>query len=205
MTDTPDNEQTIHLVLRAQDDDEAAREALFSRFWPRVRRIVALRLGKNPRERLDTDDITQEALMDAFRGLSTLDIGSDGKLTAWLARIVENRIRMTLRSSQAQKRGEGAERRFADSAETIRVSRLPGDDATPSQFAMNRESHDRIADSLLLVPERYREVIIHRYICEMSYAEIAEELGFANADAARAMYSKALRELRRAMPDEPEA
>ncbi|HEX5054110.1 MAG TPA: sigma-70 family RNA polymerase sigma factor [Planctomycetota bacterium] len=191
-----DFENTLHLVARAQAEDETALHALFERYLPRVRRIAALRLGKRPNDVLDIDDITQEALADAFQRLDRFDVDSDGKFCNWLATIVENRIRMTLRSGRAHKRGGGRLQRFGDAAESVHASHLPGDEPTPSQHARGAELGEQMERALLELPERYREIIIHRYYCQMEYAEIAPLTGLANADAVRAVYSRALRELR---------
>ncbi len=170
-------------------------ESLFERFLPRVRRIVAIRLGRSRDDLLEFDDIAQEVMVDAFRGLGTIDLESDPKLTGWLTKIVENRIRMTLREGRAVKRGGGNVKRFGDAAETFRVSALPGADATPSQNAVGAEAQAHMDARLQQLSERQREAVIHRFHCGMSYEEMAEEMGLAGAAAARSLYSKALRAL----------
>ncbi|MCA8941779.1 MAG: sigma-70 family RNA polymerase sigma factor [Planctomycetes bacterium] len=186
---------TVVLVERAQADDATALNQLFARFLPRVRRIVAVRLHCTSRDLLDLDDVVQDSMVDAFRGLSKFDIESDGKLCAWLSKIVENRIRMTLRSAKAKKRGGGAVRRFSDASGSFRESAVPGGGATPSQNAQGGELGDRIEDNLQLLTERQREVIVHRFFCDMSYDEVAEAMGLDGPDSARAIYSRALRAL----------
>lgn len=134
-------------------------------------------------------------MIDAFRGLATFDLESDGKLCAWLAKIVENRIRMALREGRAQKRGGGQVQRFADAAETFHASAVGGSDATPSQNAAGAELGDRLEQNIHRLPERQREVIIHRFFCDMSYEEISEEMELSGANAARSLFSKALKSL----------
>ncbi len=63
-------DDTLRLVARAQDEDPEALQVLFVRYLPRVRRIAALRLGHRSRSLYDFDDVLQEAMVDAFRGLS---------------------------------------------------------------------------------------------------------------------------------------
>ncbi len=195
MTDSSQDQPTIVLVERAQSDDSAAVEQLFARFLPRVRRVVAIRLGQTREQFLDVDDLAQEAMIDAFRGLSKFDVKSDGKLCNWLAKLVENRIRSTLREGRAQKRGGGDVKRFADAAQSVAASALRGHDATPSQNAVGSELQDRIEEHIHSLRERYREVILHRLFCDMAYDDIAEEMGLAGANVARSLYSKALDEL----------
>lgn len=196
MPDEPDYMAvTVHLVGEAQRGDSHALDALFQRYLPIVRRIAALRMGKHTAQLIDLDDVVQETLADAFRSLDHFDV-TKGKFCNWLSQIVENRIRMELRKGNAQKRGPGRELRFADGASQLRSSLFAGAEPTPSQHLAGQETEDRVQACLLEMSERHREVIIQRMICEMSFAEIAEQMGFEQESSARNLYSKALAELR---------
>ncbi|MEM7205751.1 MAG: sigma-70 family RNA polymerase sigma factor [Planctomycetota bacterium] len=192
MSDRPE-ERTLDLLQRARND-AVAMQALFERFLPRVRRIAAIRLGRSEQQLLDADDVTQEAMTDAFLGLATFEVGSDGKLCNWLATIVENRIRMTLRAGRRHKRGGEKVQRFADHGSTISGSKLPGDTPTPSQHAAGAELDERVRDALRELPDDYREVLVHRVFCGMTYPEIAESMAMRDGDAVRGLFAKALRE-----------
>ncbi len=193
---------TLALVDRAQRDDSAALQELFTRYLPRVRRIVALRVGRNQQEILDLDDVTQEALIDALRGLAKFSAQSDASFVNWLSKLVVNRIRMAWRAAATEGRGGGRVQRFADADHTVRDSHLIGDTPTPSKHAEATEVEDQMAAKIQLLPERYREVIIERAQCQMSYEEIAQSMDFPNANAARAFFSKALRRLNALMPSD---
>jgi len=190
----------MQLVRRAQADDSLAMDELFARYLPRVRQITAIRLGRTQHELLDADDITQEAMSDAFRNLQQFDSGSDGKFCNWLSALVQNRIRMALRSGQAKKRGGGNVKRFADQQDTVRASHLRGHEATPSQHARVSETNEQMEQALQQLSETNRELIVQRYYCQMTYEEIAEAMEYDNTDTARAAYSRALRALRAVMP-----
>lgn len=183
------------LVARAQRDDFAAMQELFERFLPRVRRIAAIRLGRSGRALQEVDDLVQESLFDAFRGLENFDTKSDGQLLGWLGKIVENRLRATLRHGRAQKRGGDRVQRFADFSQACGPSRFADANATPSQNAMGTEMQARISEKVHELPEQQRELIILRLYCELSYDEIAAELQLGGADSARALFSRALRAL----------
>ncbi len=180
----------------ARSQDETALGELFQRYLPRLRRLAALRLGRISMDLADVDDITQEAMVDAFRSLEEFDVSSDGKFCNWLASLVENRIRMAMRAGRCLKRGGGRVRRFADSPASVHDSRLAGDGATPSQEAMGMELTERMEHVLLEMPENHRELILQRYYSQMSYEEIAESLSYQNTSAVRADYSRALKEFR---------
>ena len=137
-------QETLILVERAQRDDDAAVHELFDRYLPRVRRIAALRLGRTTRDLLDVDDVTQNVMMTAFAKLDRFDVTSDGKFCNWLAKLVENQIRMDLRARGAQKRGSGRARRQADLDSAVHASQIGGAEPTPSEHAVGAEANDAI-------------------------------------------------------------
>ncbi len=188
--------QTVRLVGEAQGGDHDALEVLFRRYLPKVRQIAALRLGKSTAQISDVEDIVQEALLEAFRGLDRFE-ESQGKFCNWLAKIVENRIKMNRRSESAKKRGGGGVLRFADTGSQLRPSIFAGNEATPSQNMAGRETEDRIHAALLAMEPRHREVMTQRFICEMSFAEIAELMEFERESSARSLYCMALKDLRK--------
>jgi RNA polymerase sigma-70 factor (ECF subfamily) len=59
-SDTSRDEET-HLLRRAADGDPAAWEELVSRYDPRLRRMIRLRLNRRLQGRADEADILQEA------------------------------------------------------------------------------------------------------------------------------------------------
>lgn len=197
-------ELTTQLVVRAQAGSAEAREDLFARYLPRVRRIVGLRLGRAPGALTDLEDVVHDALHDAFKSFRDFELRSEGRFRHWLARIVENRVSMALRHQKAQKRDPARQRPLDTDA-----SRGPGSPAapisSPSRIAGRREAETILEQRLLTMKERHREIIIRRLYCEMSYAEIAEDLGLASAASARDLYSKALRRLGEVFTHDPES
>lgn len=196
MSDSIPLHQTIVLVGRAQKDDAAALDELFRRYLPRVRSLVVLRLGNQQHALLDIDDVTQDVVADAIRGLSSFTMKSEGGFLNWLSQVVVNRIRMTLREGRAQRRGAGNVRRFADADHSIHDSHMPGAEPSPSSHVARSEAQDQIAAAMHRLPERQREILIQRIHCHMGYDEIAESMGFPNADVARTNYSRSLQRLR---------
>ena len=66
-------EASFALLLRAKAGDEHAREALFARYLPRVRRWAHGRLPSHSRSLLNTDDLAQEVLCRAVVSLEKFD------------------------------------------------------------------------------------------------------------------------------------
>jgi len=186
-------ETTLHLVYAANAGDRQALEELFERYLPRVRQIVALRTGKRLREIADVEDITQETLLSVFKGLSRFEARSEGTFRNWVARCVECEVVRQLRFRQARKRGGGRVVRFDDlRSQGTLSSALAARSPSPSEVVAGKELAEKLEDALLKMPEHHREMIILRALCEMSYGEIAEAIGFAGEVTARKAYSRAM-------------
>ncbi len=192
-----DFDSTIQLVSAAQDGDRSAMERLFTRYLPRVRQIVALRMGRRLGRFMETDDIAQEALLKAFNGLDRFEHKSEGSFRNWLARCVECEIKDQVRKVDAKKRGAGKVYRFGDCSSDILVSSIfAGSGPSPSQVVQAADLETEIEEALLAMPEHLREVIILRHLCDLSYDEIAETMGFNQVTTARKACSRALQKLK---------
>ena len=192
-------ETTIHLVRDAQKGDRRALEELFRRYLPRVRQIVALRLGFRPSQFDQHEDIVQEALLDTFRNLEHFQERSESTFRNWVSQCVVNAIRMHFRREGAQKRGAGKVRLFSSfDSEDTGVIVFASDAPTPSAVYRDKELAAKVEAALLAMKEHWREVIIQRLFCEMSFAEIGAELGINQEATVRKLFSRAMAELRRA-------
>jgi RNA polymerase sigma-70 factor (ECF subfamily) len=193
-----DLETTLRLVREAQAGDDRALESLFARYLPRVRHMVALRLGYRLRDFATHEDIVQEALLRAFENLERFEERSEGSFRNWLARCVQNVVNDHFRRAGAAKRG-GGKVRLASSYESEDLSAIvfAGKDPTPSAIISKEELVDKIESSLLGMKEHHREVILLRLFCDMSYAEIGEAIGVREEATVRKLYSRAIAELRK--------
>lgn len=172
------------MVRRAQAGDRTAMEDLFARYLPRVRRIVASRLGRPVAELHEVDDLVQESMLDAVRALDRLELKSEGAFCHWLATIVGNNVRDAARR-----------RRTGGAAAPLHESIFAGDETSPSQVAQRRESEAAIERAMLQLGERYREVINLRSFCGMSYREIAEHMRLPSENTANVLFLRARKRL----------
>ena len=106
--------KTLELVRSAKAGDQQALDTLFRRHAPRVRQIVALRLGRSLRDFSTFDDIAQDAMIKAFTGLDGFEEKSAGTFRNWLSRCVETAIADHFRKKNRLKRGAGKERAFSE-------------------------------------------------------------------------------------------
>lgn len=191
-----DLEATTQLVRAAQNGDAAALDALLVRYLPRVRQIVALRMGHRVRQMVEVEDIVQEVLLDLLKGLERVELRSQGSFRNWLARCVEREIIDTRRMETRRKRGGGAVRRFGDLDPTLLTSSIFGaDPTTPSAHARANELAELLEEAILELPEHHRELILLRCVCGMSWAEITAELGLSDRSTVRVAFSKVIRKL----------
>jgi len=170
---------------------------LFERYLARVRRIVALRMGRRLRDLHDVDDLVQEALLGVFLSMKGMKQLSGGAFRNFVARCVQNEIFDALRRARAEKRGGGGRGQRRVAREDVSLASLVDRRApAPGSEARAREEEERVEAALLALPERHREVIVLRHLCGLEYEEIAKEMGFGKAVNARMAVSRAMRRLR---------
>lgn len=192
----PGGGRTLGLIEGARRGEPAALEELFTRLLPRVRKIVALRMGCRESELWEREDLVQETLLEAFRDLARFEPRHEGALCHWLATLVRNNLADHRRRRTAQKRDVGrVERRGAEGSSFLADSVLGRDEDTPSRLATAAELEQRVEGALLALDEPKRRVIELRKLCELPFDEIARELGFGSESSARSLYSRALAEL----------
>ena len=185
---------TTWLVSAAQGGDRRALEGLFARYLPRVRQIVALRLGRRSRDIEELEDIVQEALLNVFQNLRKYRKMSEARFRSWIAACVTNSVRAHVRGARALKRSSTLPcyPYPADDLAAAVLSDSPG----PREVAEGEELADRIEGALLGLKPAYREAIILSRLCEMSSEEVAAAMGLPSAAAARKLLSRAVEKLR---------
>ena len=179
MTDQAERIYERVLVVRAQAGDEAALAELVERFSPRLRyflrkllgpaechRAHSLQRGGEERHRgrslqNDAEDALQDVWLDVVRGLARLE--DPQALVAWLYRIARDKAYGRLRKA--------------------RRLELPLDEAQLEEPAASEsdefsaEDAAKIHAALDELPAPQREVLVLRFLEEMSYEEIARVVG----------------------------
>jgi RNA polymerase sigma-70 factor (ECF subfamily) len=175
MTDPAEQLYLRVLVLRAQAGDEAAFAELAGRYEGRLRYYLRKMLGNAH----TAEDALQDVWLDVWRGLSRL--AEPAAFTAWMYRIARDRACRVLRRLPRD--------RPLDEAD------VP-DEATEESFSVaDAEAIHRALDEL--APE-HREVLVLRFLEEMSYEDIARVAG-CQLGTVRSRLHYAKRALRRAL------
>jgi RNA polymerase sigma-70 factor (ECF subfamily) len=161
------------LVRRARAGDTAAFGELVARY-----QRSALATARHLTGDIEAaKDATQEAFIEAYRNLSSLD--DPRRFSQWLYGILRNRCRRYLRG----RRPPPAE---------VDVDRIPDPASTPVA-----DSGPSPIDLLDRLPSATRELLTARYVHDMSYAEMARAFG-TTVGTVRVKCCHARRELREA-------
>jgi RNA polymerase sigma-70 factor (ECF subfamily) len=193
--DPQDLTQTIELVKRAQSGDGDALDRLMRRYYPRVLKIVRLRMGARLRRSLESRDVLQETFAKAVRLFERFEMRDEGALINWLARIAEHELMNAADHFGAQKRSVEREVEL-DQAGVSSAVPAPAE-AEPLAGLIESEETQLVEQCLARLPEHYRELILLRNYAGLAFAEIARETGRPSENAARMMYVQALVEITR--------
>lgn len=190
-TSTVSAESSLSLLLRAQQGDGVAIEALMARYLGRLQRWASGRIPPSVRGLLDTNDVVQDALLGTFQRLDHFTPRHDGALMAYLRTAVANRIRTELR------------RHRPANAPEVDADALPADEPSPLELAVGRAKFARYERALAALDEDDRAAIIGRFEMGYSYDALARALQRPSSDAARKLVERAVRRLAALMAHEP--
>lgn len=146
------------LVLRCQAGDEEAFARLYAEFAARTRRYLVTLCGA------DADDVHQELWLRVYRSLARLE--DAGAFRTWLFRSTRHQAIDFLR------RQRRAETLFSEGPpEALEGVAEAGD---PAEWAANAQEVEALLGAL---SPGHREVLLLRYLDDLSHAEIALVLG----------------------------
>lgn len=185
-------ESESSLLARCRAGEPGAWDALFDQHYDAVGRFVFQFSPDLSHE--DVEDICQEVFLAAVRNLASFRGGS--AVQTWLFRIAVNKTRDFLEKRGAAKRGGGRPPVSLDQPDPQTGLTLdpPGAAAGPDEALASREQGTALRAALDALGDPCRTVIELRYFGELSYDEIARELGLT-VKAAGARLHKCLRRL----------
>ena len=89
----PPESITHELWKRDQGGDEAAFDQLFSIHTERLLVFISAKLGGRLRERIEPQDVLQDAYTAALQGFSQFEYTDEGSFLLWMCGIIDNRLR----------------------------------------------------------------------------------------------------------------
>lgn len=189
-------------IAAARRGDPKALEVLCERYYPAVQRMAhaALRArngGADPHlvALFSTGDIVQDVFRSVLRNLGSFTGESEGEFVNYLVVSVRTRLVDMLRFHMAVRRDRRRTEPVGESAADFLDERCPDE-------LLSLEEQVQIYYAVLEgTPARQRILLVRRLGGEASFQDLADELDFPSADAARKAYAKAharlLVELRR--------
>ena len=154
------------LVQEAKKGSHSAFEALVRRYSERAYR-VAYRVVRDPDA---ADEVLQEALIKAYRGLPRFEFRSS--FYTWLYRIVVN---LALDRRRQAKRAPSVEWEDALAVELDPRAIVPGE-VDPELSALRAQVRELVSRGVQELPDGQREVLLLREVEDLSYEEIAKTM-----------------------------
>ncbi len=170
------------------------REHFYTLVEPYQRMVYSTAYGVVGNE-ADAEDVAQEALLKALKGLHTFR--AEAKFSTWLVQITLNEARMLLRRTRRRQyqsldsapegeEGEFTPRDFADWREI------------PSEALATRELRTALVAAVSGLKQIYREVIVLRDMRQLTVRQSAELLGVSD-DVVKTRLLRARLQLREAL------
>jgi len=172
------------VIQRAQSHDAEALGEIYRRYVPRVFGLCRYML--NSRE--GAEDATSEVFLKLQRSLGRYD-GSI-PFPRWLLRVAGNQCIDALRRRQ---RGQKVFVEVEDGAAVIDAA---SSEPSPLGAFLRSQERAQVRVAIERLAENYRVPLVLRYYGELSYDEIAQELGLERNNVA-ALIFRAKQELRR--------
>jgi len=153
------------LVARVQKGDKSAFDLLVRKYQHKVAKLVS----RYVRDRREVEDVTQEALIKAYRAIG--GFRGESAFYTWLYRIAVNTAKNYLESQGRRPPSSDVEIEGAELAESGGELR---DQATPERQMLTDEIAATVWRVIETLPPDLRTAVTLREIDGLSYEEIAE-------------------------------
>jgi RNA polymerase sigma-70 factor (ECF subfamily) len=160
---------------------------LLERYRDYLLTIARQELPQELRVKLGSSDLVQGAVLKGYGQFGAFDGETPEQLAAWLRQILLNHIRNVAKAYHTEKRDVKRE-------QVIDHNHCAIGGQTPSRFLMSRERDELLQTVLARLPELLRRVIELRHREDLSFADIAKEIG-KSEDTARRTWAAAIRQL----------
>jgi len=193
------------LVARAQAGDEEAANQLLVRHRSRLRKMVGARINRKVAARVDPSDVVQETLLIAHRRMPEYLKEAAVPFEVWLRQLARDQLILVNRrhlhaGKRSVDREVNPELLLSDDSVTMLVDRLFTREPGPHARVVKAELRARVQAALAELSETDRELLILRYVEQLTNAEIMELLGLGES-ALKMRHLRALERLREKVDD----
>ena len=113
-------------------------------------------------------DLAQEVFIKAYNNLSTF--GFQSKFSSWIYRIAVNQCKDYLKNVRRKNI-------TLSSLDSKSIDSLFEKDASQLNELVNNELHEKLKTAIDLLPDVYRNALLLKYMNDMTYKAMSEELG----------------------------
>jgi RNA polymerase sigma-70 factor (ECF subfamily) len=203
LAETPD---TAQLIEQATRGDGQARHDLLVRHRSRLRQMVVLRMDRQLSARVDPSDVVQDALAEAHRTMDDYLQRRPLPFYPWLRRLAWQRLIQLHRQHvgagrRSLMRERGIDLGLPDQSAMMLANRLVASGTNPSRHAIREETRERVRAVLDALAPRDREVLVLRFLEQLSTAETAAVLEIGEG-AVKSRLMRAVARFRELLDDE---
>lgn len=184
------------LLQQAATGNARAADQLLELHRNRLRAMIALRLDRRLSARIDPSDVLQETFAEAHQRLPEYLRTQPIPFYPWLRRIVWEKIvqlhrQHLLAQARAVTREEMFETALPDESVLDLAERLIAKGSSPSRQLLQAELKSRVQAALTQLDPRDREVLVLRFLEQLSIDEAASVLEIS-AEAVKSRQRRAL-------------
>ena len=195
-----ETDEVEQLMRRAARGDDVARHALLDLERSRLGKMVAVRMDSRLSARFDPSDVVQDALLIASGKLDHYLRDRPLPFYPWLRQIAWERLaHLHEQHIVARKRSVRRETHFDPMLSDQSVMQLAGflgaPDSSPSRQLASKTRREQVREALQQLKQADREVLVVRFLEELSVKETADVLGISEG-AVQMRQLRALERLR---------
>ena len=198
----PENETTFFEKKIVEQNDPIALGELMRKYQQRLERVVAFRMDRRLKSRIDAADVLQDAFVEATERLDDYrKCAEKMSFFLWLRFIVMQKL-LQLHRHHLGVQARDAARDVAifhkanpQMTSMVLAAQLLGKMTSPSHAAMREENKRKIEQALAEMEDIDREALALRHFEQLSIAETAQLLQI-NESAAANRYFRAIRRLK---------
>ena len=184
--------------------DAQAADVLLMHHRDRLKKMVRCRMDARLATRVSPSDVVQDTMLTAAKDLANFAKNRPMPFYPWLRRLAWNRLMdLQRRHLYRQKRAVGREEPVApmtDQSLYELAKRLVAIGPSPSRAAQTKETRERLREALEALEPTQREVLLLKYVEDMTLAEAAAVLEIS-VDAAKMRHLRAVQRLRTLLVD----
>jgi RNA polymerase sigma-70 factor (ECF subfamily) len=173
-----DMDSTVDLLRRIRAGDTRARDLLYRRYFPVVKRLARGKVPDRARPLYDTDELVHRTMNAAFAHVGTFEHRHEGAFLAFLRKVLHNKIRDIARLTNP---------------ELVEMDGgIPHGGPSPLEATIGTQRLEAYYRALEGLNEQQRQAVTLRLEAGYTYEEIASAIECPSANAARMLIGRAL-------------